>query len=251
MIMIVATIGSSLAADTPAGIQALAMLGFWRFILGIGIGGDYPLSSVLTSEYASKNRRGAMIAVVFGMQGLGMLASALVALIFLSILKGPITDDRVNIDFLWRICLGVGVIPAMLALYFRVTIKESPRYRQLRQERELQEKETEKANNGEALTITVPNITVPNEPRTVSSIPIVIKANDVTFWEFISKWHNFKILLGCSMSWFTLDIAFYGSNLNQSYVLDMIGFTGTGTVFEKLRMLIVGNLTIVFLGTCK
>ena len=56
--MIVATIGSSLAADTPAGIQALAMLGFWRFILGIGIGGDYPLSSVLTSEYAgNRNAR--------------------------------------------------------------------------------------------------------------------------------------------------------------------------------------------------
>ena len=243
--MIVATIGSSLAADTPAGIQALAMLGFWRFILGIGIGGDYPLSSVLTSEYASKDRRGAMIAVVFGMQGIGMLVSALVALIFLSILKEPISDDRVNIDFLWRICLGVGVIPAMLALYFRVTIKESPRYSQLRQARELQEKEAEKAN-GEALTVIVPN-----EPRTVSSIPLVLKACDVTFWEFISKWHNFKILLGCSMSWFTLDIAFYGSNLNQSYVLDMIGFTGTGTIFEKLRLLIVGNLTIVFLGTCK
>ena len=44
MIMIVATIGSSLAADAFAA-NICASLIFWRVILGIGIGGDYPMSA--------------------------------------------------------------------------------------------------------------------------------------------------------------------------------------------------------------
>jgi PHS family inorganic phosphate transporter-like MFS transporter len=43
------------------------MLIFWRLFLGIGIGGDYPLSAIITSEMASTKRRGAMIAAVFAM----------------------------------------------------------------------------------------------------------------------------------------------------------------------------------------
>ena len=39
-----------------AGIGVVAILAFWRFCLGIGIGGDYPLSATITSEYASSKR---------------------------------------------------------------------------------------------------------------------------------------------------------------------------------------------------
>lgn len=39
MIMIVATLGCALSADTVRGVSAIAMLCFWRFILGVGIGG--------------------------------------------------------------------------------------------------------------------------------------------------------------------------------------------------------------------
>ncbi len=62
VLMIVGTIGSTLACNTVRGVGVVTMLSFWRFILGIGIGGDYPLSAVITSEYANVNRRGQMIA---------------------------------------------------------------------------------------------------------------------------------------------------------------------------------------------
>ena len=54
------------------GITSTSMVGtlcFWRFILGIGVGGDYPLSATIISEYASTASRGAFIASVFAMQG--------------------------------------------------------------------------------------------------------------------------------------------------------------------------------------
>jgi PHS family inorganic phosphate transporter-like MFS transporter len=49
IIMIFATLAQSLASDSP-GMSIVGVLIFWRVIMGIGIGGDYPLSSIITSE---------------------------------------------------------------------------------------------------------------------------------------------------------------------------------------------------------
>jgi MFS family permease len=46
----------------------IGVFAMWRFLLGIGIGGDYPLSAVITSEYTPRHLRGAMMAAVFAMQ---------------------------------------------------------------------------------------------------------------------------------------------------------------------------------------
>lgn len=48
--------------------DVIATLCFFRFWLGIGIGGDYPLSATIMSEYANKRTRGSFIAAVFAMQ---------------------------------------------------------------------------------------------------------------------------------------------------------------------------------------
>lgn len=61
---------------------------FWlilfRIVLGLGIGGDYPLSATIMSEYAEKRTRGMLISLVFSMQAAGLIfgplfASALLA----------------------------------------------------------------------------------------------------------------------------------------------------------------------------
>ncbi len=49
IIIIVATLAQSLTSSSPA-ISIVGILVFWRVIMGIGIGGDYPLSSIITSE---------------------------------------------------------------------------------------------------------------------------------------------------------------------------------------------------------
>ena len=47
LIIIIATIGSAMAGSAATGVGALGFLGFWRFLLGIGIGGG--LSNVSNS----------------------------------------------------------------------------------------------------------------------------------------------------------------------------------------------------------
>lgn len=73
----------------------------WRVILGIGIGGDYPLSAVITSEFATTKTRGAMISAVFAMQGFGILTACIITLIFLAIFKEAIIANQDNLDIVW------------------------------------------------------------------------------------------------------------------------------------------------------
>lgn len=65
--------------STPSSV--MGTLCFFRFWLGFGIGGDYPLSATIMSEYANKKTRGAFIAAVFAMQGFGILTGGIVTLI--------------------------------------------------------------------------------------------------------------------------------------------------------------------------
>lgn len=49
-IIVFATFAQALTSPSPA-LSMAGLLIFWRVIMGIGIGGDYPMSSVITSEY--------------------------------------------------------------------------------------------------------------------------------------------------------------------------------------------------------
>src|ERR1700739_3823036 len=91
-----------------------------RVILGIGIGGDYPVSATIMSEYSGKNTRGRMVGLVFAMQGAGLLGGPLIA----SILLGSGVSDNAT----WRILLGLGAIPGLAVFYLRRQIHETPRF---------------------------------------------------------------------------------------------------------------------------
>lgn len=49
IIIIFSTLAQALSSDSP-GMSIVGVLIFWRVVMGIGIGGDYPLSSIITSE---------------------------------------------------------------------------------------------------------------------------------------------------------------------------------------------------------
>lgn len=108
---------------------------FWRFVSGIGIGGDYPLSSLIVSEYAPTAKRSRMLATVFAMQSFGIATGAVVSLIAAKIAQArhpynpahPEASARI-LDQMWRYVLGLGLVPAMLTAIIRFTIPESPRY---------------------------------------------------------------------------------------------------------------------------
>ena len=62
-------------------INFVAIFSTIRILMGIGIGGDYPLSSIISSEFSTTKWRGAIMAAVFSNQGLGQVFAGIVAMI--------------------------------------------------------------------------------------------------------------------------------------------------------------------------
>lgn len=50
------------------------------------------------------------------------------AIVVIRCFKDAILDDYKNVDYVWRICLGLGCVPAVLGAYFRTKIPETPRF---------------------------------------------------------------------------------------------------------------------------
>jgi MFS family permease len=95
------------------------LIGF-RIILGVGIGGDYPVSATLMSEFSGKKHRGMMVSLVFAMQAAGLIVGPLLAVAFLA--------SGLPKDLVWRLLLAFGAIPALAVFYMRRHMAESPRY---------------------------------------------------------------------------------------------------------------------------
>ncbi|KAL4862761.1 hypothetical protein BDV12DRAFT_207020 [Aspergillus spectabilis] len=129
-LLIASTLGVVMSSNGENGsMSVFAWLVWWRIIVGIGVGADYPLSAVITSEFAPTRHRARMIASVFFMQPLGQIAGNLVSLIVVVVSKKQGYDDITRtVDVMWRWVVGIGVVPGVIATLFRFFIPESPRF---------------------------------------------------------------------------------------------------------------------------
>lgn len=137
MLMLICSIASGLSFGHSAK-GVMATLCFFRFWLGFGIGGDYPLSATIMSEYANKRTRGAFIAAVFAMQGFGILTGGIVALVVSTAFDhayhapsyeaNPVASTVPEADYVWRIILMFGSVPAAMTYYWRMKMPETARY---------------------------------------------------------------------------------------------------------------------------
>ncbi len=178
----------------------VTMLIISRFILGIGIGGDYPISATIMSEYSNVKSRGKLVLSVFAMQGFGLLAGAVVGLVSTAYL--PLTES-------WRFMLAFGAIPAASVIYLRRKILETPRFSISKGNTGLAKEAVEQATvHGRAQI-------VPSAPKAPNVTSRLNRALANKYWLF---------LLGTAGSWFIFDMAFYGTSVNSGAVLGLIGF---------------------------
>jgi PHS family inorganic phosphate transporter-like MFS transporter len=241
-IIIFCTVASVFAGNGAHGVTVSMTLIFWRVLLGFGIGGDYPLSATITSEFSSPKKRGAMVGAVFAMQGIGILLASLVVLVFLAIFKPWIDEDITMLDPVWRLSIAFGIIPAIISIYFRLTIPETPRYRMEKAIREA--KRLHALSEAQGDLEGAERLLAEHEQEEV-----VQKASWSDFTHHFGQWRHFKVLLACSVCWFCLDVGFYGVNLNNSVILKAIGFASSGTPYEQLFKNATGNVLIALVGT--
>ena len=216
IIIIFTTIALSLAGEGPA-LSIVGVMIFWRVLLGTGIGGDYPLSSIITSEFATVKWRGAMMAAVFANQGWGQFTCALVTFITTVGFKNSLQtntcghDCQVALDKSWRIIYGFGAVPACGALYFRLTIPETIRYTlDVNRNEKVAAADAIKYVSGKHGSARLGDIGFTPDAQVLVEQTAIgpPQASWHDFFRHYGQWKNGKVLLGTAGSWFLMDIAF-------------------------------------------
>jgi MFS transporter, PHS family, inorganic phosphate transporter len=190
-ITIAGALGSALAPSY------WALIGF-RFLLGFGVGGDYPVSAVMVSEYANRKDRGKLVGMVFGTQALGLIVGPLIAL---SLLGAGFSNDTV-----WRVLLGLGAVPAAAVIYLRTRMPESPRY-----QIQVQGKAKQAASRMADFTDGQVNGGGSGGPRQQMGLRAFLTDR---------KW--LILLAGTAGTWFLLDYAYYGNTTSTPQILGLI-----------------------------
>ena len=126
LLIMIGCTGAALSTDVEINGKVVCsfskLFAFFRFILGLGIGGEYPLAATITMESASVAAKSTMIAAVFSMQGWGVLLSAALTTALLHF------SDFLPLEFVWRIAIGFGAIPTACVILFRAQMVETPAY---------------------------------------------------------------------------------------------------------------------------
>ncbi|KZT59377.1 MFS general substrate transporter [Calocera cornea HHB12733] len=272
MIIIVATILCISAPSSVGGDGVLVWLSVWRIILGIGVGADYPMSASVTGDRALIRKRGTMLCYIFANQGWGSFVGSIVTMVVLACYKGVLdNDDPANwskTDGVWRIIVGLALIPAFGTLYQRLTLPESIRYTRAIQHLPppidaefAKEGKIPDGHNGNGLKQTydaegniipvdeAPVIEVTEAQQAKDNIAANQRNHFKEFRHYFGQWRHLKILIGTTCCWFLLDIAFYGINLNTNLILAAMGLGGsTGTAWNRLFQVATGNLIVTALG---
>jgi MFS transporter, PHS family, inorganic phosphate transporter len=249
MVMVICSVASGLSfGHTPTGV--MATLCFFRFWLGFGIGGDYPLSATIMSEYANKRTRGAFIAAVFAMQGFGILAGGIVTLVISAAFRAAypspayrddhFTSTVPQADFVWRVILMLGAAPALLTYYWRMKMPETARYTAL------------VAKNAKQAAADMSKVLQTEIVDEQEKLDAAEGANSFgLFSREFARRHGLH-LVGTATTWFLLDIAFYSQNLFQKDIFTSINWipkANTMSALEEVYRISRAQTLIALCGT--
>jgi MFS transporter, PHS family, inorganic phosphate transporter len=210
VIMVAGALGSALS-------PSFWVLIAFRFLLGFGVGGDYPVSAVLMSEYANRRDRGKLVGMVFGTQALGLIVGPLIALALLGAGAGN--------DVAWRAMLALGAAPAAAVIYLRRRMPESPRY------------QVQVQGRAEQAASQISHFTgglVAGDGSGELHQPIGLRA-------FLTSRRYLIMLAGTAGTWFLLDYAYYGNTISTPQILGLIspGASTTTKIGLQLAIFVV------------
>jgi MFS family permease len=197
--VLILAIGALAAAFAP---------NFWfllicRAILGIGIGGDYPVSATIMSEYSGKKSRGRMIGLVFAMQGAGLLVGPLLA--------SGLLASGLSSDFIWRILLAFGAIPGLAVFYLRRQIHETPRFAAAGGASEEAEAAIAAATGSGARPGPARESAARRPQSAMEGFAVLLRSRRMLFW-----------LLGTAGTWALLDFCYYGNSISTPEILALL-----------------------------
>jgi PHS family inorganic phosphate transporter-like MFS transporter len=170
-----------------------------------------------------------MMAAVFSMQGMGQFIAALVALIVTVCFKDSFINTTAYFsscdtacqlagDRAWRIIVGFGALPACFALYYRITIPETPRYTfDIARDIEKADADIKAYVKNRAEGVVDPVSQQKTKQRLGKKLTAP-RASWQDLWSYFSQWKNFKIIFGTAASWY-VDFIFEHERLSLLFLL--------------------------------
>lgn len=213
VLFLVATLGTVLAWN-------VASLVIFRFLVGVAIGADYPISVAYITENVPTRLRGRMVIGAFTFQAVGALLGALTGLIviygFQVLYPNPVQPAIV---YAWRWMLGVGLVLAIAVGILRFSfLLESPSYHLARGEYDAASKAASILLE-EAIALT-PETDPPNQNP------------NLNFADLFSPEYRRNTLLA-SIPWFLQDIATYGIGIFTPVILAALAYSTEDTLLAK------------------
>ena len=193
----------AIAALASAFAPGYVFLLVCRAILGIGIGGDYPVSATIMSEYSGKRSRGRMVGLVFAMQGAGLIVGPLIASILLA--------SGISNDYIWRILLRPGAIPGLAVFYLRRRIHETPRFAMAGGAQDEAHAAIAQATGEKTAQGPAPESTARVPQGALEGFRILGRYRRMLLW-----------LIGTAGAWFLLDFCYYGNTISTPAILALI-----------------------------
>jgi MFS transporter, PHS family, inorganic phosphate transporter len=194
----------AIAALASAFSPNFAFLLVCRVVLGIGIGGDYPVSATIMSEYSGKQSRGRMVGLVFAMQGAGLIFGPLIASILLA--------SGLSNNVTWRILLAIGAIPGLAVFYLRRQIHETPRFAMAGGAADEAEAAVAAATGGKPSVGTAQESKARNTSQgALEGFAVLARNRRMLLW-----------LIGTAGAWFLLDFAYYGNTISSPEILKLL-----------------------------
>jgi len=203
-IFVIATAGTAFAWN------AASLIAF-RFLVGVGIGADYPISVSYITENVPSRLRGRMVIGAFTFQAIGALVGALTGLIVIYLFQILYPDsEQLATQYAWRWMLGVGLVLAIGVGILRLSfLLESPRYYIARGEYD-QATKAASILLEEPITVTPETDPPDREPRLPYSAL------------FSSQYR--RNTLFASVPWFLQDIATYGIGIFTPAIIGALAF---------------------------
>ena len=207
----------SLATGLCAVAPNYELLVLFRFLVGLGLGGELPVAATLVTEYVPGRARGRFMVLLESFWAVGWLLAALIAYFII-----PVTG--------WRTAFLIGALPALYTMVIRMHLPESVRYL------------LKKGKIEEALKI----VSSLEERCHMEPRPLEVTGKDVaeeTKGSFTSLWTSrfIKRTVMLWLVWFGIVFSYYGVFMWLPSLVFKQGFTVVKT-FEYVLVMTLSQL---------
>ncbi|MGG6240293.1 MFS transporter [Nodosilinea sp. AN01ver1] len=224
ILFVVATAGTALAWNLPSLVA-------FRFLVGVGIGADYPISVAYIVENVPARHRDRLVIGAFSFQAAGALLGAIAGLLvmqsFSQIYPG---DELIAVHYAWRWMLAIGVVLAVGVALLRLRVSlESPAYLLTKGDHEAASAAAS-VLLGEPITLEPAGIAVTNPPA-------------LAYSDLFAPAYRRQTILA-SVPWFLQDIATYGVGIFTPVILGALAFSQSAGLMPQTMAAAQGSALV-------